>query len=238
MLYNDTGVDWIAKFTMAHAIESRAEWVLAPDRAGMLAANMRAVSKHGVIRDYCGIAHPRTYNDYRFLDAARNAKDRQQALIRFITSSVVIVEENGFNGVLGLLEEGVIHKIHYLSERSFIPPFQVVDTEQGHLLYEQFTKVGVVPITERRVLNVASLSKEEIEASAESDIQFFDNEAKIIEETDFHGKELLPLRATWSEFMQLKRAVADRGFALETLDPLAILSFPGAENLLRLNRFA
>lgn len=196
--------------------------LLAPDRAGMLAANMRAVSKHGVVRDYCGIAHPRTYNDYRFLDAARDAKDRQQALIRFITSSVVIVEENGFNGVLGLLEEGVIDKIHYLPERSVIPPFQVVDTEQGHLLYEQFTRVG----------------KEEIEASAESDIQFFDNEAKIIEETDFPGKELLPLRATWSEFMQLKRAVADRGFTLERLDPLAILSFPGAENLLRLSRFA
>lgn len=209
------------------------EWNVIPDRAGVLADNLRAVRPRGTIRIECGIAHPAIYNDPRVIEAFKEAKAKKDASIRVSTGPLLVTDENGVNGLVVLKEIDVLDKLYHRPDCGISPSEYTVETDVGYRYYKEDMRLRSIPITKRRALNLQGLSRTSLRVlpSGADLIEQFDGLLDYMEKQRFPGYDYLPILATIEQYDQIEKAAKIRGTDLVYLGVRDIRSLPGAKEL-------
>lgn len=179
-----------------------------------LIRKLAGVEEGEIVRVYTKKAGPHVFNNPDVVDAFREAKVRGAASIRVITSSIVVTDGDGRNGLLDLHDE----------ELNGVP---VVD-QLNHSLV-----VGV----DDEFYGVENPNGETLPAEdktrrlAQADIVFFDNLATLLQGTTDPEAQLLPLRITEANFREFMDRVVNSGISIYSVKPRRLLDLPAAQGL-------
>lgn len=178
-----------------------------------LVDDIKAVKKGGIIRIFCAEGSPLFYNDPQFLEAAKFAKHTQRAIIRVITGPVLLVDENGKNGLLHLKKKGIIDRLYHRPTRCWTAHFRVVETDEGYRLCKE---VPHPPLpNEAHIANIHDHSQEELEPLTQVLISLFDSWEESLAEISQEP----PLRRTRSDLSAMLRKAEEQNLAFAYLNP-------------------
>jgi hypothetical protein len=210
------------------------EWLPVEKPLKSLVDDIRAVRKEGTIRIFCGEAHIAVYNEPGFLQAATYAKTTQKAKLWVITGPIMLIDEDGQNGVLLLKKRGIIDKLYHRAARGSTPHFRLVETEDMPRYYAEFPHPPLLPVEDRRRVNTAKLFPSRLERLVEGDRVSFDSWLERLESMqETSSMNSLPLVTDPESFRGLLELARQKNLVFKYLGPHALLALPGAKDILR-----
>lgn len=190
-----------------------------------LVDDIKAVKKGGIIRIFCAEGNPNFYNNREFLSAAKFAKHTQGASIHVITGPILLVDDNGNNGLLHLEKKRIIDRLYHRSVRSDTAHFRVVETDNGYRFYPELPHPPLDG--ERHVANIGSLSEPQVQLLAKEAVALFESWEEGIKKS---AKQDLPLLMPESQLNALLNEAEKQNLVFEYLSPekLKALQQPGS----------
>ena len=203
------------------------QWRVVGDEqfAKAILEDLRAVKAGGVIRIYCGTAHPDVYND-AFVALALELVEYKQASFRAITGPVLVTDERGQNALRTLGDKGVVAPLRHRPTRGDHELFRLVETETGfRYSVESYPPPEDLPRHHREV----SVLVEPAEARGflHATREFFDRAADVFDPAHDETLRALPILLTQAEIDRVRERAAGLGLRFDHLQPDTIRALAG-----------
>jgi len=208
------------------------EWRHVTDPLEDLISDLLAVRKGGKIRIWSGEGNPAVYNDPRFRTAAEAAKSLREAEIVVITGPLLVVDNEGRNGLLELGREGIITLYHRLA-RGATAHFRVTEGDEGYRYYTEYPHPPRFPLEKRLAADFGVVAPVDEEREAEKARFLFDSWVKRIEQRQSSAGSKLPLLTDESGLALLIQTAERYDFVFDYLGPDELFALPGADSVLR-----
>lgn len=209
--------------------ERAPEWIPVERAVDALVEDIEAVADGGVVRIFCGEAGPDVYNQETFLKAVRDVTRCRAAKVFVVTGPLLLINDEGRNGLLSLHHEGSIELYHRLA-RGSAPHFRVVETgpDAIYRYYEEHPHRPMLPVADRKCANFKRVGDEDLQRLALAAIQVFEDWIERLSKMPKSYSKELPLRTTQRGLTVLMDEAKDKGQVLKYLGPKDILELPSA----------
>jgi hypothetical protein len=183
-----------------------------------LATDLQLVKDGGVVRIFCGTAHPDAYND-QFVAAARDAARNRQAELRVITGPILACDESGRNAVLTLAEEGVVSQLLHRLTMGDHEHFRIVETTAG---YRYTAEAYPPPLLKPHYRLVTSVSEVNAQGLAGAATLYFDCSAETLGRMTDTDRRYLPIRLPSDHLLALRETARRKHLRFDHLPPETI----------------
>lgn len=192
-----------------------------------VAAEFEQVRRGGKIRIFTGEANPAVWNQEHVVQALTDAKEEQGAEIHVLTGPIVIVDENGFNGLLHLRRLGFVDLLYARGRRESTPHYRVVETEDGLKLV---TEHEHEPLFENTLVATASSTNGVWDRFAKGHAEAFDGNVHEVL-LGFMTYRTNPLMGTAEVVAQLMKEADEHGLRFSYLPQENLLRLPSGSGL-------
>ena len=156
------------------------EYLHLEDPISYISADFLRVKQQGTIRIWTSEVHPQIFNHPLIMESLRHAKIDKGVNIIVRAGPVILVDEQGENGILQLSKEGVITSMHHLSDPSIIGEFYIVEGQDKNFSLQEFVRYHLkAPYTEL-VNNPRREADWQQQRSAQIQANFFDKIISLI----------------------------------------------------------